>query len=83
MTDDAHTGLGPQCQVCPVCALLRTVRGSQPEVVEHLAVAARELVLALRAAVDAHVDGHGPATDARAATERDQGDERLQRIRID
>lgn len=38
---------GPECAYCPVCTAIALVRRSRPEVVEHLAGAAREIVLAL------------------------------------
>ncbi len=54
----AATGLplasdAPECTVCPLCQVLRAVRGVRPEVVDHLAGATTELVAALRAALDA------------------------------
>lgn len=36
----------PDCAYCPICAAIATVRNTKPEVLEHLAAAARELVLA-------------------------------------
>lgn len=52
-------GDSPECRVCPVCQLLRTVRGVRPEVVEHLAGASTELVAALRAALEANTPSPG------------------------
>lgn len=84
MREQAHAG--PECQLCPICALVRAVGGTQPEVVDHLASAARELALALRATLDTgprgddqetHLDGHRPGVGAHA------GGDRLERIRID
>ncbi len=38
---------GPSdCAYCPLCATIGAVRRTRPELVEHLAAAARELVLA-------------------------------------
>jgi hypothetical protein len=34
------------CQYCPFCATVNVVRKTHPEVLEHLAAAARELVMA-------------------------------------
>jgi hypothetical protein len=36
----------PECAYCPICATINIVRSTRPEVMEHLAVAARELMLA-------------------------------------
>ena len=43
-----------ECRLCPVCQLIAAVRGSRPDLVEHLSDAAGSLIAALRAAVDAH-----------------------------
>ena len=43
----------PACRSCPVCTLTRSLGDARPEVVEHLEQAARHLVLAARAWVDA------------------------------
>jgi hypothetical protein len=42
----AHTG--PECRICPICRLLATLRELHPEIVEHLAAAAEELLAAVR-----------------------------------
>ncbi len=34
------------CAYCPICATIAVVRKTNPEVIEHLASAARELILA-------------------------------------
>jgi hypothetical protein len=39
---------GAECNVCPVCALLRLVRHARPEVFEHLSDAAASFTAALR-----------------------------------
>lgn len=46
------------CGVCPICIGLRVLGDARPEVVGHLAEAARQLTLAVRAVVDAAADGH-------------------------
>lgn len=50
-----HVATGaPECQLCPVCQLIAVLRGSRPEIVDHLTDAAGSLVAAVRAAIDAH-----------------------------
>lgn len=50
-----HVATGaPECQLCPVCQLIAALRGSRPEIVDHLSDAAGSLVAAVRAAIDAH-----------------------------
>lgn len=44
----------PECQVCPMCLLLRMVRGARPETMEHLLDAAGSLSAALRSALVEH-----------------------------
>jgi len=39
---------GAECRICPFCRLLATLRELRPEVVEHLALAADELLAAVR-----------------------------------
>jgi Family of unknown function (DUF5304) len=36
----------PECAYCPICATISVVRKTNPEVLEHLAGAARELIAA-------------------------------------
>ncbi len=36
----------PDCAYCPICATIAVVRNTKPEVLEHLATAARELISA-------------------------------------
>ncbi|MGN6333584.1 MAG: DUF5304 family protein [Motilibacteraceae bacterium] len=42
-----------ECTLCPLCQLVRILRGTRPEVYEHLAAALASLVAALREAVAA------------------------------
>lgn len=63
-------------QLCPVCALLRTLSDARPEVTRHLLAAARELVLALSAMVEPQgEEAHDRAHQA--------GGDGLRRIRLD
>lgn len=50
---EREQGHDPACRGCPWCTLVRAVGDSRPEVTEHLEQAARHLVLAARAWVDA------------------------------
>jgi hypothetical protein len=67
MADDDAGGAGqaPECQVCPICAGLAALRGARPEVVEHLAKAGAELLLAARALLEGTADGDAPARSRR------------------
>ena len=43
--EHVNAGTG-NCSYCPICATIGILRDTKPEVVEHLAVAAREIVMA-------------------------------------
>jgi hypothetical protein len=41
-----HSEHASDCAYCPICATISVVRKTRPEVVDHLAAAAREMVIA-------------------------------------
>ncbi len=43
-----------ECQLCPVCRMIGVLRGTRPEVFEHLVDATSSMLAAMRAAIDAH-----------------------------
>jgi hypothetical protein len=49
----------PLCSVgfCPICLAVTTVSEVRPEFVEHLTAAGREFLLAVRAVIDARLEG--------------------------
>jgi hypothetical protein len=52
---DSHIATGAaECQLCPVCRLISLLRGTRPEVFEHLADATTSMLAAMRAAIEAH-----------------------------
>jgi hypothetical protein len=76
--DDAHRV--DACGVCPICVGLRVLGDARPELVGHLAEAARQLALAVRTVVDAAGDSGDPAR-ADGPAERRRGG--LQHIDLD
>ena len=55
---DGHVATGSaECQLCPVCRLIALLRGTRPEVFEHLVDATASMLAAMRAAIDAHEHG--------------------------
>jgi hypothetical protein len=48
----------PTCTVafCPICLVVTTIGEARPELVEHLLVAGRELLLAARAVIDSRLE---------------------------
>jgi hypothetical protein len=74
MSDQEPTpggGTAPECQLCPICMGLATLRHARPEAFEHLMKAGAELLLAARAVLETGA----PAGPAR----RPDG---MQRIRV-
>lgn len=64
----------PDCAYCPICATIAVVRKTRPEVLEHMASAARELIMALGILIDEASEVIGsveheakPASDETAA----------------
>lgn len=59
-TDDAATDRQPPvCSIafCPICTFVTAVGEVRPELVEHLVLASREVLLAVRALIDARLEG--------------------------
>jgi hypothetical protein len=52
----------PVCTVsfCPICIAVTTASDARPEFVEHLMAAGREFLLAVRAIIDARLEGMEP-----------------------
>ncbi len=50
---------GPSCNVafCPICLAVTAIGSASPELVEHLLLAGREMLLALRAVIDQRLEG--------------------------
>jgi len=46
---------------CPVCTAVTAFGEARPDLLEHLLVAGREMLLAFRALIDARLDGSGEA----------------------
>jgi hypothetical protein len=44
---------------CPICAAVTAFGDARPDLVEHLLVAGREMLLAVRALIDARLEGVG------------------------
>jgi hypothetical protein len=56
---------GPTCTVamCPICTLVTAFGDARPELTEHLLVAGRELLLALKVLIDARLGEETPPDD--------------------
>ena len=54
----AQAGQHPVCSVafCPICMVVSALGDARPELVEHLLVASREMLLAARAVIDARLE---------------------------
>lgn len=71
------------CGVCPICVGLRALGTSRPELAGHLAEAARQLTLAVRAVVDAAAPSDGAGDPPRSRDPGRRGPEDLRRIDLD
>jgi hypothetical protein len=51
----------PLCSVtfCPICTAVTAFGDARPDLMDHLLVAGREMLLALRALIDARLEGAG------------------------
>lgn len=74
--ESAHNH-GSDCAYCPICATIAVVRKTNPEVVEHLAAAARELVLAAGLFLETAGDAMGDQKTSRAG-----GEKKVRRIEV-
>lgn len=74
------------CGVCPICVGLRALGDARPDLVGHLAEAARQLALAVRTVVDATApqdEAAGASGAARGSGGRRRPPDDLQRIDLD
>ena len=70
----AAAGQAPECKFCPLCQAMAALRSARPEAAEHLLKAGAELLLAVRALLEAPA-GERPAP-------RPAADARLRRIDV-
>jgi hypothetical protein len=54
----------PLCSIafCPICTVVTALGEARPELVEHLVMASREVLLAVRGLIDARLEGMTPPT---------------------
>jgi hypothetical protein len=67
---------GAVCSVafCPICATVAALGELKPEVIDHLMVAGREFLLAVRALIDSRLE---------SMTSPEPGERRVERIPVD
>ena len=70
----------PDCAYCPICATIAVVRKTKPEILDHLAAAARELIIAAGILIEEASDVIG--TDPTKAGSEDPDVPRIRRIDI-
>jgi hypothetical protein len=58
----ADTARPPVCSIafCPICTFVTAVGDARPELLDHLILASREVLLAVRALIDARLEGTAP-----------------------
>jgi hypothetical protein len=75
-----HDHTASDCAYCPICATIAVVRNTKPEVLEHLAAAARELIVAAGLLLDEA--GEVVGAEARKKAPGEDGDGKVRRIDI-
>jgi hypothetical protein len=75
--DEEPATARPTCSFtfCPICMAMSAIEEAKPELVEHLMVAGREALLAVRSIIDARLEGSAPSESPKPA--------KLERLRID
>ena len=76
-----HEHAESNCAYCPICATIGVLRNTKPEVLEHLASAARELIAVAGILLEEATEVVA-AADAAAKTKPPDGDEKVRRINI-
>lgn len=69
------------CAYCPICATIGVLRNTKPEVLDHLAAAARELITVAGILLEEATEVIGAAETARG-TKPGPGDGKVRRINI-
>jgi hypothetical protein len=72
----------PDCAYCPICATIAVVRKTKPEVLEHLAVAARELISAAALLLEEAGEVIGSEAAKRNPDDGDDDPGKVRRINI-
>ena len=75
-----HDHEASDCAYCPICATIAVVRNTKPEVLEHLAAAAKELIVAAGLLLDEASEVIG--ADAKPKGQGGDGDGKVRRIDI-
>lgn len=70
------------CAYCPICATIGVLRNTKPEVLDHLAAAARELITVAGILLEEATEVIGAAESAAKEDPEDPGDGKVRRINI-
>ena len=70
------------CAYCPICATIGVLRNTKPEVLEHLATAARELITVAGILLEEATEVIGAAESAAKKGEHPESDGKVRRINI-
>jgi hypothetical protein len=77
--EEAHNH-GSDCAYCPICATISVVRKTKPEILDHLAAAAKELIIA--AGIFLEEAGEAIGADPKPHAVDDQEVPKIRRIDI-
>jgi hypothetical protein len=79
---DSHHEHASDCAYCPICATIAVVRKTRPEVLEHLAVAAQELIVAAGIMLEEAEEIVGRTAEHRSEEDGEERPEKVRRIDI-
>jgi hypothetical protein len=71
----------PDCAYCPICATINVVRNTKPEVLDHLAGAVRELVIAASMLLE-EAEGFIGSTQGSRDSSREDNERKVRRIDV-
>ncbi len=77
--EESH-GHTSDCAYCPICASIAVIRRTKPEILDHLAAAARELIIAAGILIDEASEVVGP--DPKARADHDPSVTKIRRIDV-
>lgn len=80
--EGAHDEHASDCAYCPICATIAVVRKTRPEVMDHLAAAAREMIIAAGIMLEEAEGFVGSAADTQSPGDDGGSEPKVRRIDV-